>query len=974
MLTCHVLGPTEIGAGRERVDLGGPMPRRLITALVAADGRPVSEDTLTLAVWGDDPPASPAVSLQAYVSRLRRALGQHRDALERVGDGYRLAGAGTDVADFEAGVARGRDLLGEQRPAEAVRAFDAALRLWRGEAFADLGASAEIETDRVRLAELRLVAVEERLAALLAVGDAPGAVAGLTPAVREEPYRERRWELLILGLYRSARQAEALSALRRVRSLLADDLGVDPGPALQSLERRLLSQDPMLLLPPPPSPPSPLPPTSSEVTRPLSTFVGRTAELGTLTATMRTARLMTLVGPGGAGKTRLAVEYAATSTGSDGPWLARLADVTDPALLLSAVATALGIRETPATDDRTGATDGLASTDLAGSGSPVTSASEWRPGPGVGGSGGLYSDGRTTRAFEGSATGKALVSALTGREALLILDNCEHLVGAAADLVVGLLARCPRLRIVATSREPLGVDGERLLPVTPLPSGAAVALLVDRIGAIRPGWQPDPEDLAELARLAEALDGIPLALELAAARARVLGLGELVALLGERFPELGRVPRGALTPHATLEATVAWSVDLLSVADRALLLRLWPFEGGFTLEAAAAVGSDLEALSALVTRSVVAADTTVAPTRYRLLEIIRAFCRERDPDPAASRAAHAAWVRALVDRSSKELRGERSARAIRVLNRELPNLRAALAHDLVADPAAALRTAGRLEWFWFRGGHVSEGLRLLTAALAGAPAADDVTRAQAWASCGILHYIAGNLDRAAECLRQAKDLLAEPPDRDGWRLLGQVLYYEGLLWSLWGDFDRSRLRATESIAVSRRIGEEWIEPAGAMTLGTALVGLGQVEEGRTVLADAAAHAGRLGQNWIAGMSELLLARSWLQVADPSPAAALDALRGAVDRFREEDDIGDVLACLHSGAYALVLSGRLAEGATLLASVRRHGRRRGMSLEASDPATSAALAGAGVPEAAGTLDEAAMIALLQSGQDEEHARR
>jgi predicted ATPase/DNA-binding SARP family transcriptional activator len=931
VLSCRVLGPTEVGAGRGPVDLGGPLPRRLVTALIAAAGRPVGGDALALAVWGDEPPASPEVSLQAYVSRLRRALGaEHRDALQRVGDGYRLAGAETDVAAFEAQVAHGRELLDEQRPADAVRAFDAALRLWRGEAFADLGGAAEVEAVRARLGELRLVAVEERLAARLAVGDAPGAVAELTPAVRAEPYRERRWELLILGLYRSARQAEALSALRRVRALLADDLGVDPGPALQSLERRLLAQDPGLLLPArPAAPPPPVP--APTVTRPLSAFIGRAAELATLVRAEPSVRLLTLVGPGGAGKTRLAVEYATARPHGDGPWLARLADVTGPELLSSAVATALGVRQ-PAE-------------------------------PGLAG----------------------LVAALADREALLILDNCEHVVAAVAELVVGLLSRCPRLRILATSREPLGVDGERLLPVAPLPPGDAVALLVDRIGAVRPGWRPDADDDAQLDRLAEALDGIPLALELAAARARVLGLGELATLLGERFPALGRVPRGALAPHATLEAAVAWSVDLLPAGDRALLLRLWPFEGGFTLEAAAAAGSDLEALSSLVTRSVVAADTTVTPTRYRLLGIVRAYCREHDPDPKVSRAAHAAWVRALVERSAPELRGERSAHAIRVLNREVPNLRAGLAHDLTADPGAALRTAGLLEWFWFRGGYVTEGLRLLTAALAGAPDAPAVDRALALATCGTLRFISGDLDGAAEDLWRAKALLAEPDSQAGWRLTGQVLYYEALMWTVYGDHATAAVRARESIAVSVRNGEQWAAPAGEMALGAALTGLGELAEGRRVLEAAAAHAGVLGQNWIAAMSELLLARAWLVPADPDPAAALRALGAALTRFREEDDVGNVLSCLHTGAYAVTLGGRPVQGATLLAAVRHHGTRRGLRPDATDPTTAGALEKAleealdpvtrAAAEAEGSaLGETAMIAMLAAGQDQDHARR
>jgi predicted ATPase len=466
-----------------------------------------------------------------------------------------------------------------------------------------------------RLIELRAVAVEERLAARLAAGDAPGAVGDLEAAVRAEPYRERRWELLILAQYRSGRQADALASLRRVRSLLGEELGVDAGPALQDLERRLLVQDPRLLL-------ETRPPKTA---RPLSAFLGRTVELAALDALTSTHRLVTLVGPGGAGKTRLAVEFA-----DEQAWFVRLADATAP---VPAVAAELRLRGT---------------------------------------------------------TLDAVTAALADRAGLLLLDNCEHLIGPVAELAMHLLAHCPDLRILATSREPLAVDGERLLPVDPLPADEAIALLTDRIGAQRPGWRPDAGDTAHMTRIVAALDGIPLALELAAARTRMLSLGELSELLRDRFPALGPVPRGAITPHQTLEAAVAWSVDLLPRADRALLLRLWPFEGGFPL---AAADSDLDRLSALVARSMVAADTSVTPTRYRLLEIIRAYCRAHDPDPVASREAHAAWTRDLVARWIPGLAGEHSPHAMRVLHRDMANVHAGIEHDLTAAPGEALRSA-----------------------------------------------------------------------------------------------------------------------------------------------------------------------------------------------------------------------------------------------------------------------------------------
>jgi predicted ATPase/DNA-binding SARP family transcriptional activator len=919
VLVGHVLGGTEVEADGVPLDLGGPLPRRLVAALLSAEGRAVSEDALAAAIWGAEVPANPTASLQAYVSRLRRILG--RDALVRAGDGYRIAVDDTDAARFAADVARGRELLDDERPGEALRAFDTALSRWRGEAFADLPEAYA----RTHLTELRDIAAEERLAARLATGDAPGVVGDLDAAVRAEPYRERRWELLILALYRSGRQADALAALRRVRARLADDLGIDPGPALQELANRLLAQDPRLLLPSRPT----------HAVRPLSHFFGRRTEISKIVELVAAHRLVTLVGPGGAGKTRLAVEFAAGQTPSGEPavrkqpparaaqaldkqpaapkpWFVRLADVADPAQVPAAVAAAAGVRGT---------------------------------------------------------TVEAIALALGHQPGLLLLDNCEHVVAATADLVLDLLTRCPGLTVLATSREPLGVDGERLLPVSPLPSSDAVALLTDRITAVRPGWHPNQAETDQLTRLADALDGIPLALELAAARARVLSLGELLDMLHDRFPALGPVPRGTLAPHQTLEAAIAWSVDLLSAPDRALLLRLWPFEGGFPL---AALDHDLDGLSALVARSVVVADTSATPTRYRLLEIVRAYCRKHDPDPAASREAHAAWVRRLVEQQAPLLRAEHSAHAIRVLNRERPNLRAAITFDLETRPRTALRTAGLLEWFWFRGGLVAEGLPLLREALAGAPDAPREDRARALICAATLSYLAGDQGSASTDLEAGLELLNPPHGHEEHILRAQACYYAALLWWTNNEFERAAGWARHSMDLARDLGEGWIVPAATMSLGPALVGAGRVAEGRAVLTRAAEQAASIRQNWITAMSELMLARALLTDV-PDPGAALTVLRRALDRFAEEDDIGNVLAGLHTGAYALVLDGRVTEGATLLAAVRRFCRRRGLDPDAADPVRAKALASAlsHIDEAAAdreaaALDESALKGLL--GQD------
>jgi predicted ATPase/DNA-binding SARP family transcriptional activator len=635
---CRVLGATEVDVAGARVKLGGPVPRRLFTELIAAAGQPVPDDQLTEAVWGADTPARAATTLQVCVSRLRQALGvEARQLLQRTSSGYalRLDPDATDAAQFTLAVYEGRRHLAEDRPAAALRVLTEALALWRGEPYADLPSSNLVAAARAQLTELREVAFEERAAARLALGDAARAVSELSAAVTASPYRERRWALLILGLYRGGRQGDALAALRRVRALLSDELGVDPGAELRELERRVLSHDPRLLLPETAEPAKPTGRAAKACltgrggstgrggaageadrnrTWPLSTFVGRDRELATVAAALRDRRLVTLVGPGGVGKTRLVVQYVAQRV--DNPWLVRLAHVREPALLTGVVADAVG-------------------------------------GPG-----------------ESPAD---LADTLADRPGLLVLDNCEHLVEPVAELVLELLENCPDLHILVTSREPLGVDGETCLPVEPLPlrdpdgsDGPAVTLLLDRVSAVRTNWSPSEAERAEARTVCAALDGLPLALELAAARARVLSLREISARLDDRFTLLGAVPRGSLSTHATLRAAVGWSVEQLPEVDRALLHRLWAFDGEFTLEGAEAVRptatSMIDSLATLVTRSVVVADTTVSPARYRLLETVRAYCRESDPDPAATRQAHARWAGELAARTSPAPAGPHAGR------------------------------------------------------------------------------------------------------------------------------------------------------------------------------------------------------------------------------------------------------------------------------------------------------------------------
>ncbi|WP_329047694.1 winged helix-turn-helix domain-containing protein [Amycolatopsis sp. NBC_01488] len=902
MVVCRVLGPTEVEAGGAGVDLGGPLPRRLFTALVMAEGEPVSDGRLAEAVWGPDPPSRAAAALQVYVSRLRAALGSGgRDLLERTGSGYRLRvppGA-VDADRFVQQVERGRRLLAEDNAAPALHAFTEALTWWHGEPYADLLAGPDVLAARSRLAELREVAIEERLAARLSTGDAPGAVAELDAAVQAAPYRERRWALLILGLYRCGRQGDTLAALRRVRALLADELGVDPGPELQRLERLVLAQDLRLLLPETPSTAPPAPAGGLAAARcfgrPLSSFLGRDRELTTVARLLAEQRLVTLVGPAGVGKTRLAVEYATTLPDADGPWLVRLADVGQPEVIVHAIANAVGLAQV---------------------------ADEPR---------------------------HALRDALAGRVGLLVLDNCEHLVDATAELTIELLAACPMLRVLATSREPLGIDGEATVTVHPLPlrsgdgaDGSAMTLLLDRIRAVRPGWTPSDEERAQVRQVCAALDGLPLAIELAAARARLLGLGEIAEHLHDRFALLGPVARGSLAPHATLQAAIAWSVELLSDDDRGLLLRLWPFEGGFPLEAAEAVRpvgsagtSALESLSSLVTRSVVSADTTVAPTRYRLLETIRAYCQAIDPDPGDTRKAHATWVRDLAAQCAADVRGQRhGGRALRILDRELPNLRAGIAHDLAHQPEHALRTVGLLDWFWLRGGHSAEGRRLIDAALRAAPHASHANRARAYLARVISAALFADEAEVRRMFEEARVAIGEPTDDEHRALYASLQYYCAMFWQTTGQVQASHDAADEAATLGTQLGLDWIRIAGLRTRNAALIHLGHVAAGEAGLIDTIMQAQQTGQLWSAGWSELALALSYLNRAtahaDPSSRAArgIDALCRALARFRHQEDSVFTLAVLYTGVHALVLAGRPHDAGQLRAAVHHHAIRLG----------------------------------------------
>ncbi|XMN09463.1 AfsR/SARP family transcriptional regulator [Streptomyces griseobrunneus] len=689
------------------VPIGGARLRALLTVLALHPGRTVPAGVLVGEVWDGDPPADAAGALQALVGRLRRALG--RSAVESVENGYRLAAApdAVDLHRFERLAGEGSRALEEGDAVKAVPVLDEALALWGGPPLADLP---DRTAPASRLESRRLGARRARLDALRLLGRADEALWELAALCAAHPLDEPLQALRIRALRDAGRTAEALAAYDEVRTVLSERLGTDPGPELRGLYGELLHQEAA----PAPQPPAPHPeqapgeipvprkqptrpppPTSSpQLSQPasgnlrarLTSFVGRDPDIAALREDLTRTRLVTLLGPGGAGKTRLSQETAEAVAGAwpDGVWLAELAPVDDPAAVPEAVLSAVGARDTV----------------LRGAGA------------------------EELRAFTEHGAGDPLVRLTeycSRRRMLLLLDNCEHVVDAAAALADHLLTHCPQLTVLATSREPLGVPGEFVRPVEPLPDPMALRLLAERGAAARPGFRTDTDEgtAAACAEICRRLDGLPLAIELAAARLRMLTPRQIADRLDDRFRLLTSGSRTVLPRQQTLRAVVDWSWELLDGAERAVLRRLSVFAGGCGIAAAeevcalpapadgVAVGPlDVAALlGSLVDKSlVVAAPGEDAEMRYRLLETVGEYAAERLAEAGERDAVerrHLVHYREFARTTGPKLRGAGQREAIELFRREYENLRTALRHAVAAgEEQEGLCLVLSLSWYW----------------------------------------------------------------------------------------------------------------------------------------------------------------------------------------------------------------------------------------------------------------------------------
>ena len=758
----QVLGSIRALRDGQVLALGGPRQRALLALLVLQPGRPMSVDRLVDELWAGEPPNGAEVTLRSYVSRLRQVLG-NAAPIRGSANSYELgvASAQLDLVEFERLVRTAEAELGDQRPARAAAGARAALQLWRGRPFGDAGDLGLLRVEADRLEALRLQALQVRMEAELALGGGPELVLELEQLVREHPYREAFWRQLMLALYRSERQADALAAYQRARGALDEELGIEPGPELEALQAAVLRHE---------VPPVAVVDGRHNLPEPLTTFIGREAELAEVATLLDESRLVTLVGVGGVGKTRVALEAArvALPDFADGAWFVDLAPISDPGLAAGHVAATLGLREQA-----------------------------------------------------GVATVKRLVDHLRSADVLLVLDNCEHLREACAALVGELLRSTRGLRVLATSREILGVPGERDFAVPPLRLSAseadstaveseAVRLFLARAREARPTLPADAATLEVVARICADLDGLPLGIELAAARARALSPAEIASRLRDRFQFLVSWRRLAAARHRTLREAMDWSYALLEPEEQRILRALSVFAGGFTLEAVAAITTDgdvdlaLPILERLVEASLVAADTTHEPTRYTVLETVRQYAAEQletSGERAEVRRRHAEHFAAFAEAAWQPLRTAGiwvQADWIARLGQERENLRSTLAWQQEAEAFdALLRTTESLWWIWWIRGELAEGRAWLQLALERATDSDPHRRALALLGLAGLSWAQGDLVAAEQHATAALALFEATGDR---MQEGSTLNTLGLIASGRRDLARAREHFEASLA------------------------------------------------------------------------------------------------------------------------------------------------------------------------------
>ena len=876
-LTFRLLGPLEVEGEGGPLPLGAPKQRLLLALLLLTANDVVSRESAVDCLWPDDPPARAETALQVYVHNLRRSVGRERIVTRGTGYLLRAESDELDTAIFERRLSEARTALalGDNNRSKGLLA--SALELWRGEALAGLPFVPFVAVERERLGELHLVAEELGHEARLALGEHQQVIPELSAFVAQHPYRERGWSLLMLALYRAGRQSEALEAYRRAHAKLAGELGIEPSPPLRELERAILRHDPSLE-----------PERAADETRrlslpnPATPLVGREPEIAEVIGLFeqRAARHVTLAGPGGIGKTRLAIAVARELGASfaDGAAFVDLASLADASLVPSALATTLGV-----------------------------------------------------------ADGGDVLATLATSDRLVVLDNFEHVL-EAAPAIAELIAGAPRLRVLVTSRIPLRLSGEHLYVVPPLevpPEGLgheelldnpAVAVFLARARAVDRGFALTLENGRFVADICRLLDGMPLAIELAAAWSKLLTPEQILPRIARPLELLTGGDRDSPVRHQTLRGTIEWSYDLLDPKSRTLFEELSVFAGGCSLDAVDAVcRPHLDALAALLDHSLLRREQDPGrDPRFALLATIRDFAADRlaEPDRAVLRRRHALYFLESAEQTREIIAGSgaREAELLAALEQDHDNYRAALrwAHES-GEHGLLLRLVTALRLFWMVRGHLDEGREWFEAALERTGGGDDPERASALAAGGILVYRAGEYELARRWWEEARAYFEQTGEAAASaRVLGNlagIAHAEGDLASateLWqrsadqlrelgdemrlaialgnlgvaasssGRYERAVEFLDEALVLARRA-DNWITECSILfNLGRAAFELGEVARGRGLIQDALRIADQLGYRE-------LVAHCLLGLAD------IAAAEGDEERARRLLDACDHLA-------------------------------------------------------------------------------
>ncbi len=879
MLEVRILGPLEVAVDGELRRLSGRKQRSLLALLALGAGEVVSADRLVEELWPTYDPRARA-RLHVYVSQLRRVLGPAGRAIEGRSEGYvlQVAPDGIDAWSFERMASAGANALRAGDPEAAARTLRAALDLWRGGALEDCARGPLAEPTVARLGELRLSALEDRIDADLALGRAQELVAELEALVSDEPLRERLRGQQMLALYRAGRQADALDVYAAARNELLEDLGLEPGPDLRRLHDAIRQADPALDV------------EAAELRArrhlpaPATALVGRRAQTDDIVRTLGApdARLLTLTGPGGAGKTRLAIQAAAevAERFEDGVYFVELAPLEDAAFVAPAMVHALG------------------------------------------------ADERTDEPPE-----QTLAKHLRDRCLLLVLDNFEH-VDEAAPLVGRLLDAAPALKVLATSRAPLRLDGvEREYPVSPLTDAESVALFMARAGAARHGFQLTGANVGALTQLCANLDGLPLAIELAAARSRTLSLQDMLASLPGRLDLAAEGPRDLPARQQTLRATIGWSYGLLEPEGRELFARLAVFVGGFSEPSAGEVcAAERSALAQLVEQSLlVARPGASGAARLDMLETVREYAHERLEESGEldrARERHAAHFVALAEAAEPAMRGPQGEGWLARLEDDHANLRAAMAWArLSGSLEMELRLVGALARFWeIR--YPREGRGHLEDALE--QRADDQPRAlRAKVLLGVTRIALsqGDYARMRSAGGESLELFKALGDLHG---VARALNRLATAVSNEGDYDRGTSLYEQSVAIYRELEDELGLGSTMNDLGCLALMQGELERAAELSEEGLAHYVKAGERYALfyPLFNLALARLWQGRLDE----ALERFASGVELAHELGYREQVIYFVEGLGAAHAAAGEHERAARLLGAAHAAAAEMGILLE------------------------------------------